>query len=153
MYPLEEEIEIYSQRFKSSEAAYQYCAAMYSRDFDSANKILKAASGKKAMEIGSGMKKPKDWHANKEGEMRKILEKKAEKSKSFIEALKKCTGKTIIEDTSHTFWGRGTSEIKGDNKMGIILMDLTEQIFGEGKTDIVSDAKNSEVSKIVDTMG
>lgn len=106
------------------------------------------------MDIGSKFSKPTEWHENKEKEMKKILQKKADVSQSFRNALQKAVGKTIIEDTAHVFWGRGTKQVKGENKMGLLLMNLTKDLFGGEseplccETDTLrSDRKNDDESK------
>ena len=73
--------------------------------------------------------------------MKSILKKKAEVSKTFRDALRKTKGKSVIEDTTHVFWGRGTREAPGDNRMGVLIMELTKELFG-GETS--SESSGSE---------
>lgn len=40
LYNMNTEMDIFTQKFHSSEAAYQYCGALYARDFDAANRIV-----------------------------------------------------------------------------------------------------------------
>jgi predicted NAD-dependent protein-ADP-ribosyltransferase YbiA (DUF1768 family) len=132
LFHVEEGIDMYCQRFYSTEAAYQYRGAIFSNNFEKAGEILDAKSAREAMELDNQVTKPKGWHDQKETEMKKVREKKAEKCPPFAYGLKKAAGKEIIEDTGHWFWGRGTFRNKGRNRMGHLLMDLVDKMYGEG---------------------
>lgn len=128
LYPLKNPLKIYTHEFSTSEAAYQFRKAVNANDFQAADEILHAKNGWDAMEIGKKVKSCKDWHKQKEDIMKEIITVKSQTCEEYVKCLKESKDATLIENTLHPFWGKGTESSPGKNILGLLHMEIRSQI-------------------------
>jgi adenosyl cobinamide kinase/adenosyl cobinamide phosphate guanylyltransferase len=88
-------------------------------NFEAAQDLINA-DGWKAMEISEKMTKDPKWPEIKEEVMKTLLAAKLDSCPEYREFLMKSRNAPLIEDTTHSFWGRGTEASPGLNKLGQI---------------------------------
>ena len=120
-------ISIYTHEFHSPEGAHQYRHAVFENDFEKAEEILLSKDSWEAMKIGDKITKGEGWYNIKESTMSEIISVKYETCKAYREALKATGTATIMENTTHTFWGKGTLTQPGLNKLGQIHMKMRKK--------------------------
>lgn len=119
-YPIE--MKTHGKQFKSAEAAYQFIKAESVGDHTAAQRIMQAKTGLQAMRIAANVTTNDEWQHKKFAVMEKIIKDKLRVCDSARKALQDSGSKTIVEDTTHEFWGRGTAG-QGKNMLGKIWMD------------------------------
>ena len=101
---------------------------MNANDFKAADEILHAKNGWDAMEIGKKVKSDNGWHNQKEDIMKEIITVKSQTCEEYVKCLKESKDATLIENTVHPFWGKGTESRPGKNKLGLIHMEIRFQL-------------------------
>ena len=124
-YPIE--MRTYGKQFKSAEAAYQFIKAESMGDHNAAQRIMQAQTGLQAMKIAANINTDEKWQHKKFAVMENIIKDKLRVCDSARQTLLDSGSKTIVEDTAHEFWGRGT-EGQGKNMLGKIWMDFRKQL-------------------------
>ena len=66
-------LEIYTHKFHSAEAAYQYRKAIFLNNFSNASEVIASKDSWNAMEIGNKIKGSGDWNNFKEQAMEEVL--------------------------------------------------------------------------------
>lgn len=132
LYP--QTVEIESNTYNSVEQYFQHQKCMAAGNLSVASAVLMADTPEGAMMAGSAVKMPKEWtHGDGKGIMKQALRTKF--STPHLKDTLKATGKKqIIEATRHPIWGIGLpfhdndvlikDKAKGDNQMGLLLMEI-----------------------------
>ena len=120
-YPCD--LQIYDKSFCNSEAAYQYRKSMEYEKWDLAEEIAHCDRAIDAKRLGDKISTDERWWKIREAVMMEIVTQKARQSPEFRNTLLASQGNSLIEDTSHDFWGRGNNN-KGKNKLGKLLETL-----------------------------
>lgn len=120
-------IYVDGKKYKSVEHAYQ---ASKTLDENIKNLIMSAKSPNLAKRLGNSIEKRKDWDQIKLDLMKLLVKKKFENP--FLRPLLVATNDKILinENSWHDkFWGIYQNE--GENWLGVILMEIREQITQE----------------------
>ena len=112
--------------------------------------ILEAESPYQAMEIGKNIVKGPGWNRKKESVMEEILKEKLLACREYRFFLDDSKDAVLIENTSHEFWGRGSKEKKGENKLGMLHMKLRQETYSHPIPG--SQVTDSEITKDHDTL-
>ena len=113
--------------FSSNEHAYNYRKAIEMGQHKTAEEIRYAASPRQAQLKGQAVVTDERWKNIKQSVMFDLLQDKARQCSKFREDLEASRGRSLIEDTSHEYWGRG-NEGSGLNMLGRLLMTLRENL-------------------------
>lgn len=132
LYPIEQPFEHKGNRYISSENAYQWEKAIVHGESEKAKRIVKATPWK-ALCIGQSIPTGKRWQINKYRVMTEIVLKKCDKSKSYRDYLMSSTTATLVENTSHPYWGRGRHNT-GKNILGVIHSEIRESLLRQRKS-------------------
>jgi ribA/ribD-fused uncharacterized protein len=120
-------ITIWSTTFRSTEHAYQFRKAIEMGQHGIADDIRRAPTGWKAMDIAESITTNDHWGNIKQSIMYQLLQVKAEQCSVFRQDLVASRGQTLLEDTSHEYWGRGGNGT-GLNMLGRLLMVLRDKL-------------------------
>jgi ribA/ribD-fused uncharacterized protein len=130
------DIEIYDKCFANSESAYQYRKALEYAEWEVAAEIAQCTRAIDAKRLGDKITTNEHWWGMRESVMVEILNEKAKQCPEFRNTLLASDGNSLVEDTTHEFWGRGKHG-KGHNKLGVLLEILrtniptSSQIYGK----------------------
>ena len=113
--------------FPTNEHAYNYRKAIEMGQHKTAEEIRYAASPRQAQLKGQSIVTDERWKSIKQSVMFDLLQDKARQCSKFREDLEASRGKSLIEDTSHEYWGRGNAD-SGLNMLGRLLMTLRENL-------------------------
>ena len=111
--------------FRSVEHAYQFRKAIEMSQEDLAEEIRQTHSSYNAMEIAKNIRTGDKWLDMKMSIIYELLKVKADQSKVFYNKLISTKGRQLVEDTSHDYWGKGSSGT-GLNMLGRLLMTLRD---------------------------
>jgi ribA/ribD-fused uncharacterized protein len=131
LFHIKNGLKMFGHKFLNSEGTYQYCGAVHAKDSDAAGDILKAKNGWQAMDRGNLVKQDQLWHAQKEQVMFEILKEKSRCCEEYVKFLIDSKDATLVEDTQHKFWGKGTASVPGKNMLGRIHMQIRESLLNE----------------------
>ena len=120
-------LTVWNVSFKSNEHAYQYRKAVEMGQHVTAENIRKAETPRQAQLLADDIKTDNRWCDMKQSVMYLLLQEKARQCPTFRQRLQECRSKTLVEDTSHEYWGRGRSG-DGLNMLGRLLMTLGENL-------------------------
>ena len=120
-------IKIWNIHFKSTEHAYQFRKAIEMGQHAIADDILRAPTGWKAMDIAESITTNDHWSSIKQSVMYQLLQVKAEQCSVFHQDSMASKGQTLVENTTHEFWGKGQTG-DGLNMLGRLLMVLREKL-------------------------
>ena len=121
------DVELYGRTFKSSEAAYQYRKALEYEAWDTAEDIAQCSRAIDAKRLGDKINGDQHWWGLRKSVMMEVITAKASQCPEFRNTLVASQGNTLIEDTSHEYWGRGTAG-KGQNQLGILLESIRSHL-------------------------
>ncbi len=127
-------VKVYDTEFRSAEAAYQCTKAWHHNQDGKAEEIKQCDKAIHAMKIGRQIESSSSWKMHKVDVMRDIIDAKAQQCPDFCAALITSGSKELVEDTNHTFWGRGPDG-KGHNVLGHILMQKRTNLINESDDD------------------
>ena len=139
LYPCK--INIYTHKFNSSEACFQYRKAIYNNEFQKAENILYAKTSNDAMDIGNSIPDTEGWDMIKDTVMKEIQVAKAEQVEAFKAALIDSKGAILQEDTTHIHWAKGENGQGGLQRLGHILMEVRANLL---KEEIISQDKSKD---------
>ena len=126
-------LNIYGDRFTSSEAAYQYAFAVEHDRWDLAQQIKSARNAAEAKNLSKKIpihQIASGWNEKKVDIMKEILEEKFNQCQQFREKLKQTGKRPLVENTNNPFWARGPDG-NGQNKLGVLLMELRDKMFSD----------------------
>ena len=142
MYYVKEGLHIFTHVFYNSETAYQWRKAVYSENFAAAEEILNSTDGYDAKAIAdSKIQIREGWEDIKEEVMSEILDEKFIKCEEYRNVLWKSQDSDLIENTSDTFWARGTNDTPGQNKLGKLHMKKREKCADQLMTKDIENNK------------
>ena len=113
--------------FGSAEHLYQYCKALFHKDFDKADDISKARNAVIAKRVSKKINVCQKWHEHKFEVMKKILRVKSDQCKEFRERLLETGQRPLIHDLPDPVWGWGVTG-SGQNKNGKLLEELRSEL-------------------------
>lgn len=119
-------LKIFHRQFGSSEAAYQYCKAVFHNYLDVAEELVYARSGLAAKAISHNVPTKPEWHELKDEAMRVIIGAKIEQCLHFRRFLEAHPNTKFIENTDNEYWARGAYH-NGRNMLGEILMQIRDE--------------------------
>ena len=114
-------------QFRSSEHAYNYRKAIEMGQHVTAESIRNAPTPRQSQIIADDITTDDRWRAMKQSVMYDLLQEKSHQCQAFREDLLASRGRSLIEDTSHEFWGRGHTGT-GLNMLGRLLMTLRDNL-------------------------
>jgi ribA/ribD-fused uncharacterized protein len=120
-------ITVWNMHFRTNEHAYQYRKALEMGQHITAENIRKARTPREAQLIAEKIPTDTRWADMKQSIMYFLLQEKASQCLPFRSELQASSGKMLVEDTSHEFWGRGKSGT-GLNMLGRLLITLRENM-------------------------
>ncbi len=126
-------LHVYGDKFKSSEAAYQYAFAAEHDNWDLAEQIKTAKNAAEAKELSKQIplgQISSQWNDKKVDIMREILEEKFNQCQQFRQRLKETGKRPLVENTTSKFWARG-HDGNGQNKLGVLLMELRDKMYSD----------------------
>lgn len=121
------QLDMYDRLFQSSEAAYQYRKAAEYEDWETAEEISKCPRAIEARRLGDKIQTDQQWWDIRKSVMMEIITAKAKQCPEFRNTLVASYGNSLIEDTTHEFWGRGRHH-QGENTLGILLETLRSNL-------------------------
>jgi len=135
-YPLR--LKLFDRVFKSTEAAYQYCKAVFVGSPDElVEKIVSAPNGLAAKRLAHQVPASPDWDKLREEAMRVIIDAKVTQCEDYWEFLTGHPETTFVENTDNQFWAKGKHG-EGQNTLGKIHMAVRDEwlnVFGSEITD------------------
>jgi len=120
--------KINGEVWKTSEHYFQAQKFVYSPKHY--NQVMESNHPKKAAQIGRDRSLPlrPDWNSVKENVMRQALEAKFTQHEKLKDLLLSTGNQEIVEDSPIDFyWGCG-SDRTGQNRLGILLMELRDKL-------------------------
>ena len=120
-------LKIWGTLFASNEHAYNFRKSVEMGEFVTAEKIRSASSPRRGQIIAKDVHTNDRWKDMKQSVMYQLLQHKAEQCPSFAEDLRHSSGRLLVEDTQHEYWGRGKNDT-GLNMLGRLLMTLRENL-------------------------
>ena len=114
-------------QFRSSEHAYNYRKAIEMGQHVTAESIRNAPTPRQSQIIADDITTDDRWKEMKQSVMYDLLKDKSQQCQAFREDLLASRGRSLVEDTSHEFWGRGQSGT-GLNMLGRLLMTLRDNL-------------------------
>ncbi len=145
-------LHIYGDKFKSSEAAYQFAYAAEHDEWEIAEQIKNARTAAEAKRLSKQIPLEQisdQWNDKKVDIMREVLEEKFNQCHQFRQKLQQTGSKTLIENTDNPFWARGPDG-NGRNKLGELLMDLRNRMFKDNRWSRFVQQRSSHFSAIDD---
>ncbi|MGB4967268.1 MAG: NADAR family protein [Candidatus Saccharimonadales bacterium] len=128
-------VDIWGQHFPTLEHAYHW-KKYETTSPEIAAAILSAPSPAAAMAVDRNEGKDKrrsDWDSVKVSSMRSLLRAKFMQNEDARTCLLKTGHKQIVENSPFdSFWGCG-SDKSGENTMGILLMELREELRSDAR--------------------
>ena len=119
--------------FATSEAAYVYEKALHHNQIEIAENVRKSRTGLQAKRIGDRIRTNASWQHRKVDVMDNIIRAKVKMCSDVRKILIDSEDRELIEDTPHTFWGRGKSN-DGDNMLGKLWMIQRNKLKNAQKT-------------------
>jgi hypothetical protein len=91
-----------------------------------ANEIFQEKTGYQAYSIAEGLKKidTPQWQREKLAIMKEILIAKYQTCPEYRKAIAESDDRELVEDTTNTFWARGTPKPLGKNMLGVLHMEI-----------------------------
>jgi ribA/ribD-fused uncharacterized protein len=140
----ETEFELDAVKYKSAEHAFEAVKAKTFGDEEMFEKILKAKSAQSAKSFGNKVKdfKEETWKEKQDEVMKTVLRAKFTQNLELRKKLLDTEDKVLANaDSRDKYWGIGTSantsmakdpkKWKGENKLGVMLMELRTAIRAE----------------------
>jgi len=140
----ETEFELDAVKYKSAEHAFEAVKAKTFGDEEMFEKILKAKSAQSAKSFGNKVKDFKEdtWKEKQDEVMKTVLRAKFTQNLELRKKLLDTEDKVLANaDSRDKYWGIGTSantsmakdpkKWKGENKLGVMLMELRTTIRAE----------------------
>jgi ribA/ribD-fused uncharacterized protein len=140
----ETEFELDAVKYKSAEHAFEAVKAKTFGDEEIFQKILKAKSAQSAKSFGNKVKDFKEdtWKEKQDEVMKSVLRAKFTQNLELRKKLLDTEEKVLANaDSRDKYWGIGTSantamakdpkKWKGENKLGVMLMELRTAIKAE----------------------
>jgi hypothetical protein len=140
----ETEFELDAVKYKSAEHAFEAVKAKTFGDEEMFEKILKAKSAQSAKSFGNKVKdfKEETWKEKQDEVMKSVLRAKFTQNLELRKKLLDTEDKVLANaDSRDKYWGIGTSanttmakdpkKWKGENKLGVMLMELRTAIKAE----------------------
>ena len=120
-------LRMWGMSFPSSEHAYQFRKAIEMSQHTTAELIRQAPNPRQAQLIADDVKTDDRWLGIKQSVMYELLKEKSRQCPTFRHDLVASGDAHLIEDTSHDYWGRGSSG-SGLNVLGRLLMTLRQNL-------------------------
>jgi ribA/ribD-fused uncharacterized protein len=116
--------------YPSAEHLYQSRKAT---DYAERERIRVAPSAGSAKRLGASCERRADWDSIKDDVMREVIELKFAKNPDLAERLLATGDAELVEGNSwdDTYWGRSLVTGQGQNKLGVILMEVRASLAGQ----------------------
>lgn len=133
-------ISLQGINFHSAEHAFQYAKACRNKQPDMASLILNTKTAKAAKKLGWGVERNKEWDQQKDEVMVRIVNAKFRQNPTLTRKLILTGSKRLVEATMDRYWGAFATPNaksivnktwKGANRLGLILMDLRDELRRE----------------------
>lgn len=133
-------VKIQDVVFNSSEQAFQYIKARRNNEPELAAQILKAKLAKEVKKISKGISILPQWDMYKEEVMTRVIEAKFNQNELLARKLVETGSKRLVEATMDKYWAAFATPTsksiangtwKGANRMGILLMELRNELRRE----------------------
>ena len=163
LYIVKDGVHYDDKLYKSVEHGYKARKAIYFDRDDLTTAIEATASARQVMRMVDKELKGKeaeDWVINKQRTMKALVESKAHSCPEFHDSLIGSKGKLLVEATSHPLYASGLPGIEetmrtapaewpGQNKLGIIMMEVRDQLIKDTEQPTGKDSTGStEVSAV-----
>lgn len=150
--------------YGSSEQCYQHQKALFETKDELAELILISSDPFECKKIGIEVGESKEWQETCESVMTEIVTAKFQQNAKIAEYLCNTEDSQLYEATQDEFWGVGSpihsqdaidEKGKGQNKLGIILMALRQDLLsvrsaGSGSTTSLASSHALEANNAVD---
>ena len=120
-------LKMWGMTFTSCEQAYNFRKALEMSQHATAETIRHAPTAREAQLIAMNIQTDDRWATIKQSVMYELIQEKAKQCPTFNRDLRESKGRLLVEDTTHEYWGRGSSG-KGLNMLGRLLMTLRDNL-------------------------